>query len=280
MKSLRRSVIFTVITLFAAVLALSSATFAWFTSNGEVFTTRVDATTADPDARLLISTQGGSAFKGRVSCEINQINKADPDRLLPVSTSDLEDFAYPVNMSETDAAGNHKLTLDVDEKRYYHGCVYLEASVTGLDDVYSSMDLYLDEVGKMVDPESGSLFANAGRIGLIIEGRDPIIIYMSDEDNPAGSRGGRIQVGGNATMDGKVVSHSQSRGFFLVDDPAVSLESVSASNSRAKPLANLRLNRIYRVDVFFYLEGCDEDCVEQIALDAAEVYLSFYGVPR
>lgn len=38
------------------------------------------------------------------------------------------------------------------------------------------------------------------------------------------------------------------------------------------------LNQIYPVDIYFYLEGCDPDCSDDLSFDIADLHLAFYGV--
>ena len=45
-----------------------------------------------------------------------------------------------------------------------------------------------------------------------------------------------------------------------------------------KALLTMEFNRIYPVDIYFYLEGCDPDCSDALSFDVAELYLAFYGV--
>ena len=40
----------------------------------------------------------------------------------------------------------------------------------------------------------------------------------------------------------------------------------------------MELGKIYTVDVYFYLEGCDPDCSDSVSFDQSELYLGFYGV--
>jgi hypothetical protein len=72
-----------------------------------------------------------------------------------------------------------------------------------------------------------------------------------------------------------------------VEDPAVSLASRTLpldgtddadALRELQPLALLELNRTYAVDIYFYLEGCDPDCSNDIFYDAAALHLAFYGV--
>ena len=43
-------------------------------------------------------------------------------------------------------------------------------------------------------------------------------------------------------------------------------------------LLEMELNRIYTVDVYFYLEGCDPDCSDSVSDQEADIHLAFYGV--
>ena len=46
----------------------------------------------------------------------------------------------------------------------------------------------------------------------------------------------------------------------------------------AAPLMYMELNRIYTVDVYLYIEGCDPDCSDSIGLQEADLHLAFYGI--
>ena len=72
--------------------------------------------------------------------------------------------------------------------------------------------------------------------------------------------------------------------FQIVGDPSVPLAQYMvgddglAGNSQVKPLILMELNRIYTVDVYFYLEGCDPDCTDAMKLDSLNLHLAFYGI--
>ena len=111
-KSLKRTSVFAIISVLAAVLALSSATFAWFTSNTTVSTSKVSASVADINAVLELSASGGSSFKGVESVAINKVNENDDDpeneKLLPVST-----------MVLPEALREYEQTLDLTRNAHY-----------------------------------------------------------------------------------------------------------------------------------------------------------------
>ena len=40
----------------------------------------------------------------------------------------------------------------------------------------------------------------------------------------------------------------------------------------------MQLNKIYTVDIYYYLEGCDPDCSNSIQYSTVELQLRLYGV--
>ncbi len=278
-NSLKKTSVFAIISLLAAVLALSSATFAWFTSNTSVSTNKVTAGVADVNAKLELSAAGGTSFKGVESVSINKVNENDNDpeneKLLPVSTSDLENFVYP-NSVNKDA----KYLLDEDENRYFHGTFYLRGSCGG-SAAYTKMVLYLDEIDKMIASDVDSQFANAGRIGIKMKGNSPVIIRMSEEENESTARVNNTYLDGILVEEGYVIHKDGSSGSAeAVEDPSKSLKTYSAAEKTPTPVAVINLDEIYEVDIYFYLEGCDPDCSDSVSKDEVEVYISLFGVPE
>ena len=79
----------------------------------------------------------------------------------------------------------------------------------------------------------------------------------------------------------------QTQGFLHIrgtQDPSVSMESYMIQFGESditlpkQPLLTMDLNRIYPVDIYFYLEGCDPDCSDDLSFDIADLHLAFYGV--
>ena len=83
---------FQILTAGAAVTALTSATYAWFTTNRQVSTSMASARTGTESLTLEVSSSGGSAFRNQSNAPITQVNEADVAKLLPVSTADLVNF--------------------------------------------------------------------------------------------------------------------------------------------------------------------------------------------
>ena len=55
-------------------------------------------------------------------------------------------------------------------------------------------------------------------------------------------------------------------------------EDGAVTSDGRKPLLKMDLNRVYAVDVFLYLEGCDPDCTDVIGSMDLDFHLSFYGI--
>ncbi len=274
LKIFRRTLIFTLIMLVISSLALGSATYAWFTSNGEVSTSRVAATTSESSVRLLISQTGGTAFVGSDTAAILQLNASDVTKLLPVSTSDLENFVYKVGDEE-----NSRYLLDAAAKKYYHGRVYVKAESDGATS-YSHLALYLNDIDEMISPELSSLVANAARLGLKLEGASPVILAMSTRENGAAQRISNTWLNGTKVPDGRVIRYGANGQLTAVEDPAVTLDSVAVTNVRPNRIATIAVDRVYALDIYFYLEGCDPDCSDSIRFNAADVFVSLFGVPE
>lgn len=66
-----------VVTAIAALLALTAATYAWFTSNKSVSTSTAVTRTGDQTLELQISEQGEGAFQSVETASISQVNGTD-----------------------------------------------------------------------------------------------------------------------------------------------------------------------------------------------------------
>lgn len=268
--------------LILLLLALSVAAYAWFTSNRTVDTDRATVRSGSETVELQISSAGGNAFSGSAEADLVQVNAADRTNLMPVSTADLKTFVYcPASSGDRAAA----FQVVEDEKYYYHGRIYLRAVSEG-EAVGSKMALYLDEGdeagGKMVQANSGGLL-NAARLGLTFDGSHSVIFYLSDTKEAVNGQAGNTVLNGTLLGADQVLDGSGG-AIQGAADPSVSISSYrivmedSAASLPAEPLIYMELNRIYMVDVYFYIEGCDPDCTDQISLNAADLHLAFYGI--
>lgn len=267
------------------LLSLGSATFAWFTANEQVETSRVTSKTATEDVKLLLSSKGGKSFSGAEVSGIAQVNDSDKSRLMPVSTADLQNFVTCPSTTEGDYAACFVPVKNEDN--YFHGRIYLMAKVTG-GDAANEISVYFDNdtaVGGALAQKSDedSLLLNAARMGLVWND-DPdtaTIFRLSDRKNSADERRNNTMIDGIVLDDGNVLDSSDGT-ITAVPDPAVSLADFTVDENSAripnKPLFTLQPGKIYPLDIYFYLEGCDADCTESISFDAGDLHLAFYGV--
>lgn len=268
-------------TMLVLALVLTVSTYAWFTTNRKVSTDRVSARSGTDTVELQISPNGEDDFSGFNESMIVQVNQAGFKELMPVSTADLKEFVYNPFSNEDDKA--EKFRIVKDEQYYYHGRFYIRALAEG-QKTDTRMALYLDQDSNpenaLVQAEEGHLL-NAARLGLTFDHANPVIFFLRDEhhDSPEG----------NTILNGTDLGENQvlkSSGGELeaVYDPAIPVSERSilmdgASIMRPEePLLYMELNRIYEVDVYFYIEGCDSDCTDYIRLDEADMRLAFYGI--
>ena len=265
----------------AAVLIGGVATYAWFTSNRQVDTSIATARTGDESIELLVSSTGGADFRGETEAAITQINQHDNEYLMPVSTADLRTFVAP---SAHNGAGNPTAFAPVEnEANYYHGRIWLRAGGGGVPEG-SRLALYLDQrsaTGGLLVQKSDddSLLLNAARLGLTLEDGESVIFKLSDDENPEDERTDNTYFGDELQQSGTVINGSVSL-TSTVPDPAVPLASraLADDGTLGTPLGYLEFDRIYALDVYFYLEGCDPDCVNSISFDGSDLHLAFYGV--
>lgn len=251
------------------LVALSSATLAWFTSNRDVETDRVTARTGSSSLELQISRQGGGSFTPQYgTAEIGEVPLNAPDHpLLPVSTADLRSFVY---CPFTENGMGTRFLPVPDDSSYYHDTIYLRAQAEGMPED-SKIELYLDSE-PIVQAGAGELLT-AARLGLTFDGDSPVILALSDVNQGQGN----TSLNGALLGPGQVLTLSGSQ-VTAQADPALPLSRVQYGSGDT-PLAKLELNRIYRVDIYFYLEGCDPDCLtDRVAMDEALLKLAFFGL--
>ena len=255
-------------------LTLTTVTYAWFSANREVQTGRVTSRTESDQLELQISSRGGEDFtptqnEGQNEAPLKPLDKP----LIPVSTVDLATFVYcPATVG--DAAEQFLPTKD--ETYYYYDTIYLKAAAQGMAEG-TRMALYLDSgETAIVQAEEGELLT-AARLGLTFDGADPVIIALSDVNEGPGN----TSPGGVPMETGQVLAYREGQ-VVPTADPAIALGEAqipTEGGSETKPIAYLELNRVYAVDIYFYLEGCDPDCLsERVAGDAATLMLAFFGL--
>lgn len=266
-----------------ALLSLTAVTAAWFTNNAKVNTSRAVSRTAAQSVELQVSSKGGDDFSGGRGADIVQVNSAEMTRLMPVSTADLATFVQPPATVDGYAVSFQRVE---DERDYYHGRVYLRATADAAESG-RRLAVYLDEGAGSggalaVGGAAGSQLLHAARLGLVFDGKQEsaVIFRLSEDKNAEGDRTLNTKLDGAVLEEGSVLTWTGTAAK-AVEDPAVLTKDRAVGTDGTvpeKPLLEMELGRVYQVDVYFYLEGCDPDCTESIAFDDGYLHLAFYGV--
>ena len=270
---------FLVVTICAALAAMTAATYAWFTTNKAVSTGTATARTGDERLELQISSEGGNRFTDQETVSVFQVNQTDQKKMIPVSTDNLVDFVYAPFTSGGDA----KKFLRVEkEENYYHGRIYLRAVGEGFaaDD---RLALYLDQSDGILASASSGMLLHASRLGLRFDNDKTVIFRLSDDTNPKDAQTYNTIINGERLGADQVLSY-QNGTIKAVTDPSVSLSDYTISFETSsiripdKPLLLMEWNKIYTLDIYFYLEGCDPDCSDSVSFDQADIHLAFFGM--
>ena len=266
--------------MLVIALSFTTATYAWFSSNRIVRTDRVISQSDTDTVELLVSGTGGDDFHGSSEAVITRVNNTTTDELMPVSTADLKNFVY--NDGSVDSMAIH--FTRTEDKYYYHGQIFLRADAVNHEND-EKLALYLDE-----PEEKGPLFQNATgnvlnalRLGITIDDESSYIFRVSEEENSSQDRVLHTRLNGVELGEHQVIDSSRDV-LQAVDDPSVPLgeymvdKNGTTKGDSIKPLCKMDLNRIYTLDIYIYLEGCDPDCSEAVELSSMDFYLAFYGI--
>ena len=272
---------FLTVTIILILLAVAFFTYAWFSSNRAVSTNTATARTGEENVELQLSSSGGSSFRDSQPASITQVNQTNAEYLIPVSTNDLVNFVYT---PFTDSGMATVFEQVQNEKYYYHGRVYIRASGQNLDSG-STMKLYLDQSDGLLGQKVSGQMLNAARLGLVFDGdySSEVILKLSTSENPSNQQTYNTVINGQTLGKDQVLSYNNGN-IRAVSDPSVSADSytISFDNDSVQvpdnALLTMQFNKIYTVDIYFYIEGCDPDCSNDIEYSTADLQLGFYGV--
>lgn len=273
----RRALWLSILALVLLLGTMAGATLAWFTvANQAVDTSTVSARTGS-GLKLELSSREDFANAGEEAA-IVQINGTNAMELLPVSTDDLLNFSYCFATNNGMASGFRRVE---DEGRYFHGRVYLRASAEDIDR-NTDIDIFLDgrdEENPMFSNVDGMLL-NAARLGLQVRENAPVILQTSKTGNGAGATM-NTQVNGVVQQEG-IVLHcdAEEKTISAVKDPSLLWEDCMMTQTTwpERALFTVKVNTIYALDIYFYLEGCDPDCTNIISAKQADIQLRLFAV--
>ncbi len=274
-KRLRKSLVMAIVGMIFFLVSVTGVTYAWFTISGRAHTnvTPMGGTVSDGDTLLLIST----AESGPFDRECDLVFAGDAQALKPVSTADLENFYRVTMQNKEGVAVSYENADDRVDTETLHGTVYLKCEGAPCNIYFNGEELQLG---------SDAQALAAMRLGLKITNHDGSRTFVMKLDD----LGSTAAAQSNATVPttGTVVSAISDGGNAVyVSDPAVNISDYTAQaagndeyNAGANELFSLDADEVATVEYWLYLEGCDEQCVNEVQNIDSDIRLAFAGVRR
>ena len=272
-KRLRKSLVMAVVGMIFFLISVTGVTYAWFTASGRAHTnvTPMGGTVSDGDTNLLIST----AESGPFDRECNLVSAGDAQALKPVSTADLESFYRVIMQNKEGIAVSYENADDRVDSDTFHGTVYLKSEGAPCNVYFNGEELQLG---------SDAQALAAMRLGLKITNHDGSRTFVMRLDDLGSTAAAEAKA--TVPAAGTVVSGISGSGVAsYVSDPAVNVSDYMAQaagndeyTAGANELFSLDADEIASVEYWLYLEGCDEQCVNQVQNIDSDIRLAFAGV--
>lgn len=254
------------------LLLTAGATYAWFTFNPYTNVEPISSTISDGEVALLIAAEPEDAFG--VQCTLSGSVKGDAK---PLSTADLEHFYVPVLQNRQGIAVQYQDARDRVETDAIHGVLYLESLKDNCEVYFYRSGMHFGD-----DPQ----MLAALRLGLRIRvgGESKTFLFAL---NDMGDTQSALKQ--QTTEPEKVVVSSiaeQGRPVYVAD-PARELRMFFAlppegpngvPKAGGEALCTIQANEIATVEYWLYLEGCDENCINEVQDKEISLQLSFAGV--
>lgn len=272
-KQIKRTGTLAILWVLIALLAITAATWAWFSFAPYANVTPMSGTVGSGDGSLTISNSHDGPFD--VFCELTPNN---PGVLLqPISTADLSSFyaataqdANGISVRYTSASGR------VDGAAL-HGRVWLQSAET-------PHNVYFNRGGLNFGTDVQALAAL--RLGLrfhTAEGTSSYIFRLDEMGNTSGAAA-RLTVPTEGTVVAAVTEEGQA---VFRADPARNLAPyctqgvISEDDDEIQPgalaLCRLQADEIAEVEYRVFLEGCDINCINDVQSRNMILQLAFAG---
>lgn len=282
---LRKRLTSSMIAAFLLLLASLAATYAWYVYNTSRHTTKVKMA-AGTGVNLQISNSYNGDYSSATVLDSFQ------GQLTPVSTDRISGgFQKVVKFKNGDVNQAAMVTdtfTDGQTSDYYRTKLFLRT--TG-----STTDIYLSDIG-FEDNDEKNPISSAIRVGLVVHqpGENKAleaeyIFAISDKKNPQAQyntdTGSEGYVLDSTKNDGStVLFHPETSEAFCNYDKAtgdVTLKSRSKKLCTISGTSDGKPGESVEIDVYIWLEGCDEDCTNNLAGKTLKnLAISFAGIIR
>jgi hypothetical protein len=233
----------------------------------------VSGTISNGNVNLLISNNPNTAFD--VSCVLTP--DRNPDVLKPLSTADLNQFFTASAQNQDGISILYQDVTDQYGENGIHGTVYLKSQ-------NGSCDVYFYRSGMNFGSDIQTLAAL--RLGMKITTQSGTSTYIFRLDDMGAT--GSAQSIRTVPQSGTVVSTVSGGGSpVYVSDPSSDLSRYFAGESSANDafptagetrLAALSADEVASVEYWLYLEGCDDNCINEVQNRNFSLQLAFAGV--
>lgn len=270
---LRRKVALGVLTVIAALLAMTAATFAWYVYHTAARTTQVKMV-AGSGVDLQLSNSADGPYSS------SALMRSFTGRLTPVSTDQISRGFQKVQGYST---RQDRLVADfflpgTEAVDYYKTSLFFKTNA-------QSLDIYLSGIG-FEDADDQNPISTAMRLGIVTEDGEYIFAINTLPNPNAEDNAAREPEGGYVldstrtdgatrpfapyTQENFCLYNGEDGSVFLPED-AVRLCTVygDGKDGYGEPI---------QLDIYLWLEGCDEDCTMNLAGQTMKnLALSFAG---
>ena len=252
--------------LVVLALALTAATFAWFSSSRFTNVTPVAHTVSEEGYDLLISSSEAGPFD--TQCTLSVADKT----LYPISTANLSNFWRSTFQNASGITTDYANCTSQLGEYALTGTLYLKGAQAPL-----AVYLYQSQMSVSADPQ---LLA-AARIGFVVQsasGTHTYIFSCDDLGNASQATAKRTTTQSNVVVSGQgswsyVTDPAQSIGSHTMDGSGTS----PVMRAGAQPLFTLGANEVASVRYFVYMEGCDANCITEAQSKNLTLQFAFAG---
>ena len=284
-KQLKTRLTSSMIAVFLLIFASLAATYAWYIYNTSRHTTNVKMAAGTGVNLQISNTYDGDYSSATVLAKF-------PGQLVPVSTNRISGGFQKVTLFKNGGEGQAPLVTDTftggQTSDYYHTKLFLRT--TG-----GTTDIYLSDIG-YEDSDEENPISSAIRVGLVVhqpgENQQPeaeYIFAISDKKNP------QAQYNTDDAEEGHVLDSTRTDGTTVPFTPytsdaycnynkstgEVTLKQNSQKICTVSGDGEGKAGRSVEVEVYIWLEGCDEDCTSNLSGTTLQnLALSFAGIVR
>lgn len=273
-RQLRNSFRTAIAGVLLLILVAIGTTYAWFSLSGRASTyvTPMGGTISEGTTSLLISASSSGPFDK--TCDL--VYASNPDSLKPVSTADLSRFYKATAQNKDGIAVLYQSADDNVDTQTLHGTVYLQC-------LNAPCDVYFNRDQLKLGTDAQALAAM--RFGMKITAREgtKTYIFKLDELGSTGSAQSQQTVLGTSTVVSSINGSGQAE---YVTDPSTGLSDYMANagtgdndfQAGTTRLVRLEKDEVASVEYWLYLEGCDEQCINEVQSKSSDIQLAFAGV--